>query len=230
MESLAKLLRGLREQMIAKEGIEAADLVLPQWQIDSALSATEQARQEFQEAEPTNLYSQTNPGGVMSFTQEQLDAATAAARKEAEDKSKAEFAAKETELSKLRGERQAERIKTRIDGWKIKGIVTPAEEAGLAEFMASLEDGVSVEFSFSAPDKTTVKKTPEQFFADFMAARKPLVKLGKTTDENDDLPGGPADPQAIANDAQDYMSAQAAKGITVSLQDAVTYASKKAGQ
>lgn len=186
MESLAKLLRGLRDRAIEKDGLEEADRVLPQWQIDSAMESAARARVEFQEADDTGrLFSQSdNPGGSMSITKEQLDAAVEQARKDAEDKAKTEFAATQAQLIKLQGERQTERIATQIKGWKSEGKVLPAEEAGLAEFMANLE-GTEVEFSFSASDGKEAKKTPSQFFSDFMASRKPLVKLGLRT-ENDD--------------------------------------------
>lgn len=190
LESIARLLRSMRDRLIEKEGLEAADKELPQWQIDSAMEAAAQARVEFQEAggDSGALFSQSNdPGGSMSFTQEQLDAAKEEARKEAEEKSKAEFAAKEAELLKLQSERQTERIAAQIKGWKTEGKVLPAEEAGLAEFMASLESA-GAEFTFSASDGKEAKKTPSQFFVEFMAARKPLVKLGLRTENDDKTP------------------------------------------
>lgn len=176
----AELLRGLREQLIAKDGLEAADAALPNWRIQSVLDAAERVKAAARAEMDDGLrpFSQPEPtGGVMSFTQEQLDAAAAKARKEAEDKHAAEFAASQAELTRLRSERLAERIKAQIDGWKAQGLVTPAEEPGLAEFMAALE-AQPAEFSFSAADKSEAKKTPAQFFADFMAAHKPVVKLG----------------------------------------------------
>ena len=164
----------------------------------------------------------------MSFTQEQLDAAAAKAKKEAEDKAAADFAASQAELTKLRSERQADRIGAQITGWKAKGMVTPAEEAGLAEFMGSLESGTAGEFSFSASDKSEVKKTPAQFFADFMAARKPLVKLGQQM-AADDVPGVDGnDAGALADAARSYMKEQSDKGLTVSLPEAVAHVSARA--
>lgn len=176
----AELLRGLREQLIAKDGLEAADAALPNWRIQSVLDAAERVKAAARAETDDGLrpFSQPdNLGGVMSFTQEQLDAAAEQARREAEEKATKDFAAQAAELTRLRGERQAERIAQQIDGWKAKGLLTPAEEPGLAEFMASLE-GQDAELNFSAADKSEVKKTPAQFFADFMAARKLVVKLG----------------------------------------------------
>ncbi len=228
MESIAKLLRGLREQMIAKDGIEAADAALPQWQIDSALESATQARKEFQDERGTPLSLFLKPKGetMTTFTQEQLDVATAeaatAATAAAESKSKVEFAASQAELLKLRTERQNETIAAQIGGWKAAGKVTPAEEPGLAEFMASLENTTGVELNFSASDKTEVKKTPSQFFSEFMAGRKPVVKLGADPVPNEsalDL----TNPADVSKAASDFMAAEAKEGRTVNAASAVQH-------
>ncbi|QDL55926.1 hypothetical protein [Rhodoferax aquaticus] len=231
LSDTAELLRGLREQMIAKDGIEAADAALPNWRIQSIADAGERvkaaARTEVDDG-LTPFSQHDNPGGSMSFTQEQLDAAAAKARKEAEDKAAAEFAASQTELTQLRSERQSERITTQIAGWTAGGVVTPAEVEGLAEFMASIE-GAAGEFSFSAADKSDVKKTPAQFFADFMAKRKPVVKLGNQSNlggnQGADLDMN--DAGQIADRARQYMKEQTNKGLTVSLPEAVAHVSSR---
>ena len=231
LSDTAEVLRGLREQLIAKDGIEAADLALPNWRIQSIADTAERIKAAAREDETeTNPFSQPeNSGGVMSFSQEQLDAAVTKAKKEAEEKSASDFAAQQLELTKLQGERQAERIGLQITGWKAGGVITPAEEAGLSEFMTSLEASGSSEFSFSAADKSQVKKTPSQFFADFMAARKPVVKLGHQSDlsgKGEALDTSNAG--QIADAARQYLKEQADKGLTVSLPEAVAHVSAKA--
>lgn len=225
LADVAELLRGLREQLIAKDGIEAADVVLPNWRIQSVADAAERVKAAARDETDDSPFSKPdNPGGDMSFTQEQLDAAAAKARQEAEDKNKAEFAAKDAELLKLRGERQAERIGLQIGEWKAKGLVTPAEEPGLAEFMGTLEASAG-DFAFSAADKTEVKKTPAQFFADFMATRKPLVKLGKQDSVDEGAQVDVNDANKLADAARSYMADQAGKGVTVTLPEAIDHVS-----
>jgi len=160
----------------------------------------------------------------MSFTQEQLDAATAAARNEAEGRAAAEFAASQAELARLRSERQAERIAAQIAGWTAAGVVTPAQMEGLAEFLASIEVGGG-EFSFSAADKSALKKTPAQFFADFVAKRGPVVRLGNSLEQagNQDAALDVNDANQIARRARQYAKEQADRGVTVSLPEAVAY-------
>lgn len=233
LESIAKLLRGLREQMIAKDGIEAADQVLPQWQIDSAIEAAARARQEFQDASENGaLYSQHNPGGSMSqFSQADIDAAKEQARKDAEAAATVKFAAQQAELLTLKANQQKTRIAALIEGWKSAGQVTPAEEAGLVEFMVALENGQGAEFTFSAADKTEAKKTPLQFFQDFMAARKPVVKLGGGSGSG---AGGASDHQVDVTDAEalgkaasEFMAAEAKEGRTVDSATAVQHVLKQ---
>ncbi|WP_198086641.1 hypothetical protein [Variovorax sp. E3] len=223
LESVAKLLRGLRDRAIEKDGLEEADRVLPQWQIDSAMEAAARARTEFQEADDTGrLFSQSdNPGGSMSITPEQLEAAVAKARKEEADKAKADFASKDAELILLKGQRQTERIGAQIKGWKAEGKVLPAEEHGLAEFMANLEDA-GAEFTFSASDGKEAKKTPSQFFAEFMAARAPVVKLGKSGKTDDPGPGvDKTNARAIAAAAAEFQASEEKAGREISIEAAV---------
>lgn len=228
----AELLRGLREQLIADKGIEAADAALPNWRIQSVADAAERvkaaARAESDQV-TTGSFSQPNTtGGGMSISQEQLDAAVAKARKEAEDAVAANFAASQAELVRLQGERQAERIGVLITGWTAGGKITPAQTEGLAEFMTSIEGGAG-EFTFSAADKSEVKKAPAQFFAEFMDKLKPVVKLGNQSDAGvSQETVDPTDASQIADRAKSYMKEQADKGMTVSLPEAVAFVSRTA--
>lgn len=164
----------------------------------------------------------------MTISQEQLDAAVAKARKEAEDAAAANFAASQAELTRLQGERQAERIGALITGWTAGGKITPAQTEGLAEFMTSIEGGAG-EFTFSAADKSEVKKAPAQFFAEFMDKLKPVVKLGNQSDAGvNQETVDPTDASQIADRAKSYMKEQADKGMTVSLPEAVAFVSRTA--
>lgn len=166
----------------------------------------------------------------MSFTQEQLDAAKEEARKKAQDEAKAEFAATQAELIKLQAERQSERIAAQIKEWKAGGKVLPAEETGLAEFMAAIE-GADAEFTFSAADGKEAKKTPAQFFAEFMAGRSAVVKLGRTSAENGD-PGAVLDktnPRAIARAASEFKASEEKAGREISIDAAVEHVTRQAG-
>lgn len=240
LESAARLMRKLRDQMIAKDGLEAADATLPQYEIDSMNESVAAARAQFNDTPALNAHGHApihfNQTGDtdMPFTQADLDAATAAGEAKATTESAAalatavsNFAAAEAALTKLGKERQAERIDAEVKGWKDKGLILPAEEAGLREYMAA-QEGAGVEFTFSKAEGGEAKKTPAQFFTDFMASRKPVIKLGgsKGEDQGDAVDGN--DAHQLAQAAQTFMKDQSAKGISVSLPEAVAHAARHA--
>jgi len=230
VESAGKLMRGLREWIVAEKGIEEADKVLPVWQIDGVIEGASQARTQYREADPGRYFSQPeNPGGSMSVTKEAHEAAIAQARKEAEDSAAANFAAKDQELIRLRAERRDERIAAQIKEWKAAGTLLPAHESGLSEFMAALEDA-GAEFTFAAGDGKDAKKTPSQFFADFMAGLGPLVKLGRVGGAESD-PGDtgvvPTSAREIAKAASDFQASEALAGRAISIDAAVAQVTSK---
>ncbi|MES2946318.1 MAG: hypothetical protein V4772_25895 [Pseudomonadota bacterium] len=234
LESSAKLMRRLRDRMIEKDGLEAADATLPQWEIDAMNESATSARAQFNnETKTPSLFSNPTGDDDMSITKEDMDKAVAdakaageaAGKATAEAAAKLEFSAQQAKVLKIEKERQGERIATQIKGWKDKGMLLPANEAGLAEFMAQLDDAGG-EFTFSkAEGGGDVKKTPAQFFSDFMATVKPVVKLGSPGLGGKGVdPIDTTSPQQLADLAMSYMKQQADKGITVSLPDAMTFA------
>ena len=231
LESAARLMRKLRDQMIAKDGLEAADATLPQWEIDSMNESVTAARTQFNEANDAVGYF-TSPGeNDMNFTQADLDKARtdgeAAAKATADAAAATSFTAAQAELATLRKERQTERIDAQIKDLKAKGVILPADEAGLAQFMAAQEDEAG-EFSFSKAEGGVATTTRAKWFSDFMASRKPVIKLGgsKGEDQGDAVDG--TDAHSLAQSAQSFMKDQAGKGITVSLPEAVAHAARQA--
>jgi hypothetical protein len=109
---------------------------------------------------------------------------------------------------------------------KAEGKVTPAEEVGLADFMAALENGTA-EFSFTAAGTSTpTKKTPAQWFADFMAARAPVVKLGADARLAGDQAAADVNLQdgvALGNAAREFMAAEERAGRMVTVEAAVAH-------
>jgi hypothetical protein len=246
LESVGKLLRGLREQMIAKDGLEAADSALPQWQIDGAMESAATARREFDEAEPSRalgrLYASPDlnlqpDGATMTITQEQLDAAHAAAvaAKAEADAAKADaataradFAKANTDLAALRSAEQATRIGGQVERWKAAGKLTAAEAAGMAEYMVSLEAVSTSEFAFSKADGSAGKLTPYQFHIASIDARAPSIKLGQQGAADDGGALDVGDAAAIAASARSFMASEQAAGRVVNIAMAVDHVTKGA--
>lgn len=234
---IAGVFRRLREWLISKDGQDVADRVMPDYHItsisDQAAALRAAAVAEAVEDAPAG----TNPnpvnplfnqqaGASMSFTQADLDrAATEAAAKakaEAEATHKAQFAASQAELLRLRGERQAERIGATVKSLVSSGVVTPAQQAGLAEFMTAI-DGLG-EFEFSAAG-TSVKKAPADWFVEFMSAKKPVVTLGRAiVHPTDAAPAVDlADARAIAAAANEFIASESKQGRVVQIETAVAH-------
>ena len=236
LESAAQALAGLRDWLIERDGVEAAEKVLPQWRIESIKEAAATARADYRDADvaadagtapaPANSFNAPQ-GDEMSQEQEDALAAAQAAQKAAEDKL-AEFAAahaaKEAELQTLRKERQTERLTAQVEGLVKAGKVTPAQRAGMVEFMASIEDSAAQEFAFSAADGEA-KKTPVQWFIEFARSLPVQAQLGRASAAGDAGASVPMDAADIANKAREYMAEQQARGVTVELHEAVAHVS-----
>ncbi len=233
LESAAKLIRSLRDHLIEKESLAVADAVLPQWQIDSMNEAATTARQQFNEDKPS-LFNQPTGEDDMTITQADLDAAIAAARTEGETAGKTaaeaaasvQFKAKEAEVLMFKKADQKARHSALIVDWKAKGLIVPAEEVGLLEFMAQQEDS-GVEFSFSKAEGGEDKQTPGAWFLNFMASRKPVVKIGAQRQVDSD-PLDTTSATEIASAANEFMASEAKQGRVVSIASAVQHITTKA--
>lgn len=232
---VARLLRGLRDWLISEKGLEIADKVLPDWSITSVSEAGRRIAEQGM-AETNPMYSAARAAGAhtMPASKEELDRAREEAARETETRLQAQFSAQGAELAELRAERQRERIGVQIAGWKAAGKLLPAEEPGLAEFMAALEGGGTAEFAFSRAGAET-KLSPAAWFSAFIDARGPLVKLlqpGQQPPAGGEVEPAPVDRQdyrAIARAADEYVTSEAAKGRVVSTAQAVMHVMAQAG-
>lgn len=241
---VASLLRGLRDWVISKDGVETADRVLPDWTINSLQNAATTLRdQAVAEVAMPRAFSAagTLPGGTastppagdpnMGLTQDDVQRAAAQARQEATQEAEtrlagefsAQFSAQTTELQQLRGQRQAERIAAQITAWHAAGL-PPAATEGMAEFMAATETG-AVEFAFTAAGASApATQSPSAWFSAWVGKLLPIVKLGER------LPPetvGPAvdttDQHAIARAAREFQASEFAAGRTVGVELAVAH-------
>ncbi|MEY2686661.1 MAG: hypothetical protein RL375_859 [Pseudomonadota bacterium] len=244
---IANLFRGLRDWLIGEKGLDVADRVLSGWSIDAVKTAADTLREQalaeatvedkssgalapmFSAAPAASAATaslSTTGADPMALTPEDLARAVAETEARIRAELQAQFSAQTAttaaELARLQAERQGERIGTQITAWKAAGLVLPAEEAGLREFMCAIEAGDN-EFAFSA-GTGEVKQTRAAWFAQFMAGRKPVVKLGQNLGGDNTAPPvlDQADPAAIAHEARQYQAAEAAKGHSIAIDQAVT--------
>ena len=236
LEDLAVMLRGLRESVIAKDGIEAADLVLPDWRITAVMASAGRVREAGRDGASTRpmFNHQIPPTGApsMSLTQADLDRTAAETEARVRAEVALQFAAQGAELAALQTAQRSERIAAQITGWINAGMLLPAEQAGLAEFMGALEGGTAAEFEFTASaGQAPLKKTPAQYFAEFVQARGKLVKLttpgGGAGTGSDPAPGvDTSSYQAIVKAANEFVASEAKAGREIAIDTAVAHVTR----
>ena len=231
---LARLLRSMRDRIVASDGVEAADRALPDWQIEevaslgqasppgAALALEETGTAETDETDETT--------GDEDMTGESDRAAELAAREKALAEREAKLATEQAELTRSQAEAEVAarfaRADTALEAHVQAGRVLPAERAGLAALLASLpvDDGAVI--AFAAADGKTEKKAPAAVLEAFLSALPKRVDYGVRAGR-DSAPadggdrGGGADPAAIAAQATQHREAALAAGRTLTVAQAV---------
>lgn len=184
--SMARILRGLREKIVAEDGQEAADRVVPNYEIDSLLEAaveTDGNRPSFSDPETKPQEDRmTTPDPDLAKRQAELDA-----REKTHADAVAAFAARTARS-------EAENF---IAPLVAEGKVLPGEKDALVAFMAKVAGDVEpVEF---AEGET---KPPVDILKDFLSGLPKRVEFGETTAN-----GG----QAVAADDPNTIAAAASK-------------------
>lgn len=182
LKAAARMLRGFREWLIEEKDLDTANQVIPGWDIDSLDDAADDVRRDNKnnnnfnadDLEEKDLNMDTNTD--KQFTQADVDAAAKAARETAlaESQSALRFAQRKNEAATL------------VDALVTEGRLLPAQVDGLAEFMAALPEAEDSAFEFAAADKSTGKKTPAQFMADFMGSLGKQISFGAAGGEDPD--------------------------------------------
>ena len=239
--SLKKIARKFREFITDQFDLETANKVIPEHDIESIEWAEQRARDEqqkqFAKDNPDNnsIYSKQTGTDMDKFTQADIDAAAETAATKATADAEAKFKKeRDDQNATITSERQE-----RLQGdWQAiadkaieEGRLTPAQAEGLAEFAVALpvgEDAV-VEFSRDTgkgKKAEDIKKPLIEFLADFVASLPKQVAMSRDAiDDLDDLDN--TDSSAIAEKAVVYQKAQADKGLTISVSEAVQHVTKK---
>jgi len=223
--TLGNVLRGIRDWMIGKEGLETADKVLPSYYINEINGEAERMR--LRDAEAANAvtpavmaaFNEPNKEPVMSLTPEHIAAMQAEnAQLKAQAKQSADFAEAEKNLKAREAQIARKEIGIEVDALITAGKVLPAQKAGLVEFMAGLADAeATVEFG---EGEAAQKVSPRKFMKDFLGSMPKVVDFGERS--GDPKPGGTElTAQELAAKAGEYHAAQAAKGNHISFTEAV---------
>lgn len=234
LREIGGLFRGLRDWLIAKEGLEVADRLVPDWTLatlaDTARRITETPDDDTNPEPATGMF---NRGFTMrkTYTEDELQAARTAAAAEAAAAAQLQFSAQGAELAELRAQRQRETQQLQVREWVAAGLVTPAEQPGMAEFMSALEAGQAEAFSFAAPGQAAeAKQTPAEWFRAFVSGRKAvrLSKFPAADPKTDATALDTSDYQAVARAATEYVRSEAQAGRVVSSAQAVAHVTAQA--
>lgn len=186
--SVLDMFSDLRDFIIDKFSEEEADRVLPRWNINwlrDALTRKEVNENEHDPFAPEFSKPKTEEPAVTTYTQEQLDAAIQQAKDDAEASFSSQLSAEKSRADNaektLEEQAFAARVadcKAVVDAQIAAGHLTPANAAGLAEFMASLPQGDNAQtFSFSKSDSETVEQSQYDFakaFVGSLGAKSPM--------------------------------------------------------
>ena len=213
---LADLFRGLREYVVEKDGAETADRAIPSYAVSGL---QEMAAASAAQAAEIPAFAENLPP-KKEHTMQKQETPPAENIDFAETKARADEL--ESKVAYLTGIARKERASRVVDKVLADGRLTPAQSVGLADFMAGLDEEGT--FDFAEDGGKTTSMSPAAFMAAF------LERLPKQVDFSEAAPGGEEAPDTSSNDiaqrALAYCEEMRAKGVTVSVTDAVAHESK----
>ena len=228
--SIARLMRGMRERIIASEGVEAANEALPDWEIENLNTIADDLKDD---------------DGSMAEPQPATEGAENMGDKPNTPPTEAELAARAAEMDardvalKKREKAEARRVKLAACEASLKahveaGRILPAEVPQLSGLLASLPDGEDGMIEFASDDGDVRKKPADILEALFAAlpVRVGYAELaaGKVPPSRVSEEGQNAnDNAAIAAEAQALMSEAADRGVTLTTAQAVDQVRAKRG-
>jgi len=222
----ARVMRRMREFLIGEHGLDKADQVLPEYEIDSMKDHADALLNPSEETPSSFSSDNHNQGGAdvpPEFTQADIDAAEQRGRNAA----KSDFSVSEELLQQQLDSERRQRLTTDFTAFVDGSNLTPAQAEGAVDFMLQLSDAEDTQFEFSAGegDKSQhIKKTPLQWFKDFAAA---VPKQVDTTETNAGEAGiDMDDANALAKAAQDFVASEAESGRTVLVSAAMNHVTK----
>lgn len=212
--TIGKMFRGVREWLIGKEGIDAANQILPDYQISELEYETQ--RQLQKAAEPS--FSEGNMSTQNQETPEQKIARLESELAASNQQQTADFSEQEKNL-KAREKALAEKeIGAQVDKFITDGKVTQADKVGLVAFMASLDEG-SQTIEFGEGDKA-VKQSQRNFMTDFLAGLPKSIEYGEVSGGAGGQHTEEMNPQELAAKVSAYRKKQLAEGHHISFSEA----------
>jgi len=214
--SLADILRGLRDWIIGRDGLEQADRIIPNWQVDNVTRIARETRDA--EVEGASSFTEGDPMDKAELERKEAELKDREAKVAEQE---ASFEERETKLSASEEKTRKKDIVEFVDGLVKGGKVLPRDQAGLVEFMAGQDSEGVVEFG---EGDDAVKTASGKWLREF------LGHLPKQVDFDEASPAGAgapeSNPQAVADAARKHMDEQAKTGRSISFTEAVEAVTK----
>lgn len=207
--SIASLFRRLREWLISTSGLERADQVLPNWEIQSIEEAAMTPEPQTPAQSSTALYSE---GDAVNPTAEELAAREAALKKDREA-----LDARAAEIAKKEAAARLGEFAEFAEGLVKDGRLLPKDKAALVAVMGSMPEATVVEFG---EGDQAVNKPALQVLRDFLAALPKQVEF-RELGKGDGTEDAPPSNREIADRARVLVDKRTAEGGHLSYSEAV---------
>ncbi len=182
LQTLGRMMRSIREYFIAREGIEAADKIIQDYELNWVAENAASIKSESQKDNP--LFNEPQEPTMAEYTHAQIEQIK-------KDAAAAALAARQNQFSEENQQLKqqlADRDKTarqlsfsaKADELIGKGLLLPKDKAGFVAYCMATDSDAEFTFSEGEGDAAkTVKKTPAQWLTEFCESR-PAIKLGES--------------------------------------------------
>jgi hypothetical protein len=205
---IARLFGRIREFLIEEKGVEAADRIVPDWDVDTL---KEEASRQEEAVGSIAAYSESEEGTM--FTEADIEAAKIKGREEAA----AEFAENEATQKKAAAKEQIAAFckKPVAEGGPLPAWI----DGGLQEFMEGLVDSAPIEF---AEGKS---QSGLEWFNGFLEKLPATVEFKEIAGRDKDVPTEQSAVE-IARQATEFRDAEAKAGRSINFTQAVAHVTK----
>ncbi len=225
--SVARVFRRLRDWLIEKEGVDRADALIGDFDIEQVNDARDRSdvpaaafaaasHDDAGDADEAAAATDTSTGTEGEMPEDQKKAAEAAERERLAADRKAldeREAALEAERVAFAAEEQRRQAETELDAHIAAGRVLPTEKDGLSAFMAGLssDDGGAFTYAAGGSEQT---ETPRAYFSELLKRLPKRIDYGETA-AGGDGPADANDPTAVARAAMALIAADKTGGLTI---------------
>ncbi|WP_319530822.1 hypothetical protein [uncultured Cohaesibacter sp.] len=225
-KDVASIFRRFRDWLIANEGLETADNVLPDYQIrwidDAGDLPPDIPSPEFSEdEEPTMALKPAKSKPSQTASTQPSEAELAFAEREAE------LNARQAELDEREAEQRHETHVAFAEGLVDDGRLPSGNRVKVVALLDGASELDADEIEFADGDETK-KADLVELLKDVLKTQPPIIQFGEM-DLGDAPDGKEPDPEVIANEAIAFQVSQREAGIEVSTSDAISHIRQKRG-